>query len=107
MIKTTMLTAIALIGLTGVAAAQGMCRFYEDVDFGGRRLIVREGQSRDFVDGEFWNDRISSARISPGCSARVTIDTDGEGDERELEGRVRDLGPEWNDQISSIDCDCD
>ncbi|PWK69107.1 peptidase inhibitor family I36 protein [Aminobacter sp. AP02] len=82
------------------------CEMYEHNSFGGRALPMRPDQAVSFRGGQFWNDRVSSARVARGCTLTVYEHTRMQGDAEEFSRNIRALG-DWNDEISSAECYCD
>jgi hypothetical protein len=59
-----------------------------------------------------WNDVVSSATVDPSCRLRVWEHMQGEGASKEWRGgknglRIKYVGDEWNDRISSATCLCE
>ncbi|MDH4988941.1 hypothetical protein QEZ47_26205 [Aminobacter anthyllidis] len=79
---------------------------YEHNGYGGRVLPMRPDQSISFRAGRFWNDRVSSVRVAPGCTLVVYQHTGMQGASEEFDRNARSIGG-WNDQISSAECICD
>jgi len=105
------IAAIASVLMVGTASAQDYedetaCEMYEHVSFRGRVLPMASGQSVSFRNGQFWNDRVSSVRVAPGCSLVVYQHTRMRGASQEFFRNVRSVRG-WNDQISSAECICD
>lgn len=109
--RQAILAAIASLVMVGAASAQYYdddvaCEMYEHVSFRGRVLPMTPGQAVSFRGGQFWNDRVSSVRVSPGCSLVVYQHTRMGGASEEFFRSARAIGG-WNDQISSAECICD
>ena len=74
--------------------------FYEDFNYQGRHFCARPGQ-RDRRLGGFWNDRISSIRVTGDASVRVCDDFNFNGRCTVLSNNRRRIGGRNNDVISS------
>ncbi len=78
---------------------------YEHNGFGGRSMVIRPGGAANFRSGQFWNDRVSSTRVSRGCTLVAFEHSGMRGRSIEMRGRTPQLG-RWNDRISSAECYC-
>ncbi|XP_041485055.1 uncharacterized protein LOC121431577 isoform X2 [Lytechinus variegatus] len=88
-------------------------RVYEHADhqahrscYGAQRDIPSEG---DFAGArsDWWNDRISSVVVRPGCRLSVHWDTRFRGSAFHLNSGVHKHLRGWNDEISSWSCVCE
>jgi hypothetical protein len=110
--QPAILAAVVFALMVGSASAQYYgddvaCAMYEHVGFGGDILPMRPDQAVSFRAGQFWNDRVSSARVARGCSLVVYEHTRMQGQSVEIPRSAPDLGRRWNDRISSAECFCD
>jgi hypothetical protein len=108
--RLALLATVASVLMAGSANAQYdddvACEMYEHNGYGGRVLPMRADQSISFRAGRFWNDRVSSVRVAPGCTLVVYQHTGMQGASEEFDRNARSIGG-WNDQISSAECVCD
>ncbi|TGP26158.1 MULTISPECIES: peptidase inhibitor family I36 protein [unclassified Mesorhizobium] len=105
------LAALASTIFTGSASAQfygeAACVLFENANFRGRSLEMGADDSVNFRGG-FWNDRVSSVLVRPGCTLVAYENSGRRGRSIELNRRVRNFGDSaWNDRISSAECYCD
>ncbi|HKP62983.1 MAG TPA: hypothetical protein VJV78_39880 [Polyangiales bacterium] len=105
---------VAASGLTSAASAQdssGFCLYmYSDWDMQGDDYYVRQGATVRQLNPAYNNDAISSFEVMPGCNCRIYEDFDLGGEMLSLDARyfritVSRIEGEWNDKISSIQCD--
>ncbi|WP_442967318.1 peptidase inhibitor family I36 protein [Pseudomonas sp. WJP1] len=89
---------------TGASATTGGCVAYEHADFDGRHQDLRPNHIKTYV-GDRMNDKISSFRVSPGCRVVVWEDRD-KGGASQAFGECQYIGDDWNDDISSWQCEC-
>jgi hypothetical protein len=81
------------------------CVYYEHANFTGRQEVVADGEAIPSI-GAAWNDRISSIRCRPGCSATGFEHVDFRGGHQTFEGETRFVGAFWNDRISALRAQC-
>lgn len=81
------------------AGPRGQVCFFEDFDYRGRSICVREGNSTRFVE-RFWDNRIRSARVEGRVEATVCTDSNFGGRCAVIDRSVRNLGM-LSDDISS------
>jgi hypothetical protein len=82
------------------------CFMYLHSNFQGPVYQVY-ANSEVWVLGRPWNDNVSSVIVQPGCQLQVYPHWHFEGfDTRFPTGRHTNVGPAWNDQISSVKCIC-
>ena len=79
---------------------------YENENFGGRRLVARDGAAMEYV-GRGWNNRISSVACAPGCRLIAYQTIVFGGARANFTGARPTLGPVWNDRISALRVACD
>ncbi|WFP73549.1 beta/gamma crystallin-related protein [Mesorhizobium sp. WSM4906] len=104
-------TVFASLLCTGSASAQfygeAACVLFENANFRGRSLEMGPDDATSFGGG-FWNDRVSSVLVRPGCTLVAYEHSGMRGRSIELDRRVRNFGGSgWNDRISSAECYCD
>lgn len=101
------------LGLTFAASAQdaaGHClHLYTDWDLKGDAFAVGPGETAGQLN-EVFNDAISSFEAFEGCSCRIYEHFDREGEVIPIDARyfpitVSRIQYNWNDRISSIQCD--
>jgi len=80
------------------------CWLYEHDQFSGVTHRLKLGGAVSTMHA--FNDKASSARISPGCTLEVYEHTDFRGERRILRQDTPSLGAPWNDRISSARCVC-
>lgn len=95
-----------------VADDEIWCRLYEEPDFKGHSIELGIDGKREFDGDTFWNDQVSSLRTHAGGLCFITV-YDGPGmfyDEKNrsenLSGDLATLGPDWDNQITSVACYC-
>jgi hypothetical protein len=93
-------------GATPSDLAAGTCAAYENENFGGRRLVARDGAAMEYV-GRAWNDRISSVACAPGCRLIAYHTIVFGGARANFAGARPTLGPVWNDRISALRMSCE
>jgi hypothetical protein len=105
---------LAALGLTSAASAQdasGFCMYaFNDWDMEGDDYYVRQGTTVNRLDPTYNNDAISSFEVIRGCTCRIYEHFDLGGDVVTLDARyfritVSKIDSEWNDTISSNQCD--
>ncbi|WP_269929697.1 hypothetical protein [Aminobacter sp. HY435] len=113
MTRLAILAAAASALMIGSASAQYYdngddvaCEMYEHNSYRGRVLPMAPDQAVSFRGGQFWNDRVSSARVAQGCSLVIYEHSRMGGAATELTRNARSLGG-WNDRVSSAECFCD
>lgn len=82
----------------GVQPAGQIC-FYEEFDYRGRSICVRDGRSVRYIE-RFWDNRIRSARVEGNIEATVCTDANFRGRCAVIDRSVRNLGM-LSDDISS------
>lgn len=104
----------AALSLTSAASAQdsaGFCMYaYNDWDMEGRDFYVRMGETVSQLHPSYNNDAISSFEVMRGCNCRIYEHYDRSGELVTIDARyfgitVWRIEGEWNDRISSIQCD--
>jgi hypothetical protein len=80
-------------------APTGRVCFYEEYDYNGRSFCVAGNDNERYI-GNFWNDRIRSARVEGNVAATVCTGTDFSGRCGVIDRSVRNLGM-LSDNISS------
>ncbi|TPK73377.1 hypothetical protein FJ934_21890 [Mesorhizobium sp. B2-4-12] len=109
--RLVILTAVASVLFADGASAQyddqPACVMFEHSNFRGRSIEMGPDDSVNFRGGQFWNDRVSSVFVRRGCTLVAYEDTNMSGESIEIRRRVRELGGDWNDRISSAECSCD
>ncbi len=80
---------------------------YRDVDYRGRSELISKNVS-SLQGSSIGNDQASSARVSPGCRARLYQHEDFQGSYIEISGGVRDLRGSriGNDTVTSVQLRC-
>lgn len=86
-------------GTGAPSSRSGQVCFFEDFDYRGRSFCVADGDNTRYV-GNFWNDRIRSARVEGNISATVCTGTNYSGRCGVIDRSVRNLGM-LSDNISS------
>ncbi len=76
--------------------------FFEHVGFGGRSFCMRPGDVQNNLVPSGWNDKISSIKVEGRAEATVCEHVQFGGRCQEVSSDLRQLGPRWNDLISSI-----
>jgi hypothetical protein len=102
-----LLLILAACGLAFPAAAQGGVTLFEHPDYGG----VNQSFSGDVArlsGTTIGNDRASSVRVAPGCTATLYQDTDFRGRATVLHGDAQRLAGTdvGDDAVSSLRVDC-
>ena len=80
------------------------CVVYDRRDFGGASLDMDPDQV--YARLRNWNDRVSSARVAPGCNLRMGEHWNFGGDDIDVIQDVRYLGSKWNNRASALACEC-
>ena len=83
----------------GAPAPSGRVCFYEEYDYAGRSFCATSDDNERFL-GNFWNDRIRSARVEGNISATVCTSSNFNGRCAVIDRSVRNLGM-LSDDISS------
>jgi hypothetical protein len=102
-----LLLILAACGLALPAAAQGGVTLFEHPDYGGANQSFSADVPR--LSGTvIGNDRASSARVAPGCTATLYQDTDYRGRATVLRGDLAGLARTevGDDAVSSLRVDC-
>lgn len=86
-------------------AVSPFCTVYEHANYRGWAMRISADQDMAYV-GDPSNDLISSVRVNGGCQLVAYIDANYEGEERVFTQNTRYVGNNWNDQISSVSCQC-
>jgi len=86
--------------------AQATCSVFEHHHFGGWRLDLHGGSQWNYV-GNRYNDKISSIRVSRGCTFTAYEHRDFHGWSQTYRTDTPTLGRGINDQISSGRCTCE
>jgi hypothetical protein len=93
-------------GFVSRAAAQECAVIYEHKDFGGSSRAVAAGEAVAWI-GDDWNDQMSSARVSAGCTLVVYEHANFKGASEKYRKDKKWVGDAWNDQVSGYRCTCD
>lgn len=102
-----LLLILAACGLAFPAAAQGGVTLFEHPDFGGASQSFSADAAR-LTGTAIGNDRASSVRVAPGCTATLYRDADFRGRATVLRGDAQRLGSTdvGDDAVSSVRVDC-
>lgn len=76
--------------------------FYQDDNYLGKSMCLHRGETFDAKYDLSYNDMISSMKIDPGLTVIVYVDSDFKGDSQRYTQSTPQVGPTWNDKISSI-----
>lgn len=87
------------IGRPSEPAPDGRVCFYEEYNYAGRSFCAADSDNERFL-GNFWNDRIRSARVEGNVSATVCTRSNFNGRCAVIDRSVRNLGM-LSDDISS------
>src|SRR5262249_28563948 len=94
-----------LIGSAVASRAVASCSVYEHRDFLGEQLTIADNRSMEHLGS--LNDRVSSIVVSPGCLLIAYADPRFAGATTTFSaGRHPTLPDGWDDQISSVRCNC-
>ncbi len=106
--KTVKLMIAALLFSLAAASAQAnICAtLYEHENYSGASLNVFTNQSVSNV-GHWWNDRVTSVQVAPGCQITLYEHVDFKGLPYTLWESSYNVGELFNDQASSYSCSCD
>jgi syncollin len=113
---------IAAIILTPTMA-NAACWIYEDRDYGGEvhtllngdRMIMTEPpevvsssahDSERVIYDDWWNDTVSSFKVSRGCTLTLWEDINQEGARFRSSRSFLYVGDRWNDEASEALCTC-
>lgn len=86
-------------GRPGTPPARGRVCFFEEYNYGGRSFCAAGNDNERYI-GNFWNDRIRSARVEGNVSATVCTGPNFTGRCGVIDRSVRNLGM-LSDDISS------
>lgn len=89
---------------TGGTAGNGGCMAYEHANFDGMRQDLGPNRIYNYV-GDKINDKISSFRVALGCRV-IAWEHRDKGGAQQVFGECAYIGDEWNDAISSWECQC-
>ena len=78
---------------------------FEDINYGGHAYILW-GLNNSGNLGGWWNDRISSLYVGPGCSIKLFEHVNYGGLQVPYTGNQSFVGNLFNDQASSYQCTC-
>jgi hypothetical protein len=101
----TLLLSFAVFASTS-SNAELCAVLYEHNNYSGASLIVGDANSHNGWIGNWWNDRVSSVSVEPGCHLTVYEHRNYGGANYTLYSSTNYIGNIWNDQISSYRCDC-
>lgn len=89
------------------AQAHEICAIlYEHADFGGNSYVVFGDYTEVPYVGKWWNDRISSVRVVPGCSLTLFEHTNYQGLPYHIDSDLSYVGNLFNDRASAFTCYC-
>ncbi len=94
-----------LLNLLVLSAVQANCQVFEHANYQGATLVMSPGQHISNV-GTQWNDRISAVQVTNKCSLTVFQHANYQGDKLLFKASSGFVGNLWNDQISSLQCQC-
>jgi len=75
--------------------------FYDGANFGGQSTCINSGRSFERL-GPRWNDKISSMQVFPNASVTLCQDANYKGNCATFNRNNPNLGPQFNNQASSI-----
>jgi hypothetical protein len=106
--KSMLFSAVLLLASTGVArASTPICAvLYDDANLQGMSLIAWGTDTRAETVPAYFNDKMSSAYVSPNCTLIAYEDANFRGPYLIL-SETAYLVPDWfNDTMSSFTCIC-
>lgn len=105
--KKIITTLLLSLGVFASSANANLCAvLYEHDNYAGASLTVSDANCHNGNIGGWWNDRVTSISVEPGCSITVFEHDNFGGASYTLYGSTSNLGNLWNDQITSYKCDC-
>lgn len=106
-VKKILATLVLSLGVFASSANADLCAvMYEHDNYSGASMVVSGANSHNGFIGSWWNDRVTSVTLEPGCSITLFEHANFGGASYTLSGSSGNLGSLWNDQISSYKCDC-
>jgi hypothetical protein len=103
-LRTTVILACSTFAIAPAAGAQR--EVFEDKDFGGQSISIDGNRSLPRL-GALINDRVSSVRVGPQCVMVAFAEEDYRGTTTTFgPGSYAALPEGWDDEISSLHCNC-
>ena len=104
MIKSILMS---LFIFTASANAGDICAvLYEHANYGGASYHVFNGEGNVGWIGDWWNDKVSSVHVSPGCQITLYEHANYAGMPYTLTSSTSYVGGLFNDQTSGFSCYC-
>jgi hypothetical protein len=102
-LRTTVILAYSTFAIAPAAGAQ--CELFEHKDFGGQSISIDGNRSLPRLGA--LNDRVSSVKVGPQCLLVAFAEEDYRGTTTTFgPGSYATLPEGWDDEISSLHCNC-
>ena len=95
-----------MLFLSASVSANICAVLYEHANYGGASYHVFNGQGNVAWIGDWWNDKVSSVHVSPGCQITLYEHANYSGMPYTLTGATSYVGNLFNDQTSAFSCYC-
>src|SRR5262245_485920 len=97
--------AVSSFAIWGISPVYSACTVYHDVNYGGRSAVLGGGAAWNYI-GDAFNDKVSSIRLTRGCTFTAFEHKEFGGRSRVFSANTTFVGADWNDRISSAKCSC-
>lgn len=79
---------------------------FEHANYGGAEYVINKNSANVSWVGNWWNDKVSSAVVMPGCHLTLFEHVNYGGGLSTYDGSESWVGDYWNDKASSFVCYC-
>lgn len=105
--KNLVKLVVMLLAISQTAQAGDICAvLFEHANYGGANYVVYNPNANTSYVGDWWNDKVSSVSVLPGCHITLFEHANFGGDTTSIYDNTSYVGNWWNDKASSFACHC-